>query len=435
MSGDEPAVRRGGSVFATRSSQASAALSWVAIGGIAVAVYSGGIAVVPSEQQEPTTAAASYVQQPSSGARLREGGPSETQAAALVETAPTSGKSADTAPNVTALDREEIQALSAGVEAGSSKVVTGSIEVAVAAAETRRGARSAVERKSAENVAQTPAAKAPEAAASPIRAGAPAAVDGAPTWSDDVIRSAREECTALMNNLSAEWSIAPPMRTASCGAPGPISLRSVGTGKVTLAPAALTNCSTAAALARWMDEHVQPAAVKHFGARVAQVTIATSYDCRNRYGLAQAPLSEHALANALDLSGFKLTNGRVVTVLGGWGPTARSTQKTSAESAAAPTAGGKTAEKSAQNVVRMGLGAKPAAAENGAKSSTSAVAPPTAKQGSSPVARSAEAEFLHGVHSGACSVFGTVLGPEANEAHRDHFHLDMKYRRRNSFCQ
>jgi hypothetical protein len=39
------------------------------------------------------------------------------------------------------------------------------------------------------------------------------------------------------------------------------------------------------------------------------------------------------------------------------------------------------------------------------------------------------------VHAEACKVFGTVLGPEANEAHKDHFHLDMKPRRHTSFCE
>ena len=37
-----------------------------------------------------------------------------------------------------------------------------------------------------------------------------------------------------------------------------------------------------------------------------------------------------------------------------------------------------------------------------------------------------EAEFLVEVHDGACKDFGTVLGPLANAAHKNHFHLDMK---------
>jgi hypothetical protein len=45
------------------------------------------------------------------------------------------------------------------------------------------------------------------------------------------------------------------------------------------------------------------------------------------------------------------------------------------------------------------------------------------------------AKFLKAVHEGACRMFGTVLGPESNAAHRDHFHLDMAKRRHSSYCQ
>jgi hypothetical protein len=40
------------------------------------------------------------------------------------------------------------------------------------------------------------------------------------------------------------------------------------------------------------------------------------------------------------------------------------------------------------------------------------------------------AAFLRDIHDGACEIFGTTLGPEANDAHKNHFHLDMKERRR-----
>ncbi|MGI4877454.1 MAG: extensin family protein [Janthinobacterium lividum] len=35
------------------------------------------------------------------------------------------------------------------------------------------------------------------------------------------------------------------------------------------------------------------------------------------------------------------------------------------------------------------------------------------------------AELLRDLHSGACRLFGTVLSPDYNAAHHDHFHLDM----------
>ena len=38
---------------------------------------------------------------------------------------------------------------------------------------------------------------------------------------------------------------------------------------------------------------------------------------------------------------------------------------------------------------------------------------------------SREQAFLHQVHDGACNGFTTVLGPEYDSNHKDHFHLDM----------
>ena len=42
----------------------------------------------------------------------------------------------------------------------------------------------------------------------------------------------------------------------------------------------------------------------------------------------------------------------------------------------------------------------------------------------------AEAAFLRQVHSGACREFTTVLGPNYNRAHHDHFHVDLARRGR-----
>lgn len=41
------------------------------------------------------------------------------------------------------------------------------------------------------------------------------------------------------------------------------------------------------------------------------------------------------------------------------------------------------------------------------------------------VGKGPKARFLHGVRDGACRVFSTVLSPDYNAAHRDHFHIDM----------
>ena len=38
-------------------------------------------------------------------------------------------------------------------------------------------------------------------------------------------------------------------------------------------------------------------------------------------------------------------------------------------------------------------------------------------------------------HKGACGIFGTVLGPNANAQHRDHFHFDTASYRSGSYCR
>jgi len=40
-----------------------------------------------------------------------------------------------------------------------------------------------------------------------------------------------------------------------------------------------------------------------------------------------------------------------------------------------------------------------------------------------------ERKFLRSVHEAACGEFRTVLGPESDRHHRDHFHLDLQNRR------
>ena len=46
-----------------------------------------------------------------------------------------------------------------------------------------------------------------------------------------------------------------------------------------------------------------------------------------------------------------------------------------------------------------------------------------------------EARFLHRIRDGACDMFGTVLSPDYNDAHRDHLHFDQAARSFGSFCR
>ena len=79
-----------------------------------------------------------------------------------------------------------------------------------------------------------------------------------------------------------------------------------------------TSCPVAAALALWEWHVVQPAARRHLGAQVAAIDHFGSYSCRRLYGRDEGAWSEHAGANAIDIAGFVLADGRRVRVVADW---------------------------------------------------------------------------------------------------------------------
>ena len=115
-------------------------------------------------------------------------------------------------------------------------------------------------------------------------------------------------------------------------------------------------CPVSNAFAAWARFGVDRAAQEVFGTRLASIQTMGSYACRNVAGSSRR--SAHATADAIDISGFVLADGRVITLSDGWDGSAQ------------------------------------------------------------------EREFLRIVQRSACRRFGTVLGPDYNAAHEDHFHVE-----------
>jgi len=120
----------------------------------------------------------------------------------------------------------------------------------------------------------------------------------------------------------------------------------------------VASCALAAALYIWEREIVAPAAARHLDAEVAEILHYGTYNCRRENSSQAGRWSQHANANAIDISGFRLSDGRVVGVHR-W--------------------------------------------DNGG----------------------ADAAFLNEIRDRSCEIFTGVLGPDYNEAHADHFHMDM----------
>jgi hypothetical protein len=80
------------------------------------------------------------------------------------------------------------------------------------------------------------------------------------------------------------------------------------------APEALPmTCDLAARMHLWERHVVIPAAEKHLGSPVAEIEAFGSFQCRRVAG--HDRLSEHAYAKAADIAGFRLADGRRVSVL------------------------------------------------------------------------------------------------------------------------
>ncbi|MGL4397134.1 MAG: extensin family protein [Hyphomicrobium sp.] len=102
-----------------------------------------------------------------------------------------------------------------------------------------------------------------------------------------------------------------------CGWKNAVSLRDAGGARI---GGDTITCEMAAALTLWIAHSVQPAAERHLGKRVTSISDFGTYACRNIVGskMLSSFRSQHASANAIDISAFTLDGGHVVSVLKHW---------------------------------------------------------------------------------------------------------------------
>lgn len=172
-------------------------------------------------------------------------------------------------------------------------------------------------------------------------------------------------CRDVLARSLVEFRVLEPAGTGACARPDRTRLVSAP-----LAPdVPPTTCAVAAAVSRWVEKTVRPAADAELGTSLSRIEHFGAYSCRRLYGRGEGPWSEHATGNAIDIAAFVLADGRRVSVLRDW------------------------------------------------------------------PGQDAEARFLRRVRDGACKSFGTVLSPDYNAAHRDHFHLDQAPRGFGGVCR
>jgi hypothetical protein len=103
-----------------------------------------------------------------------------------------------------------------------------------------------------------------------------------------------------------------------CGLTHPFKVSGLVNGTVSVEGPVTIDCSMVPALEDWLAQVVQPAAQAHFGVPVVGLTAFGAYSCRSVDNIAGAQLSEHSFGNAIDISGFKLADGRTIVIVQDW---------------------------------------------------------------------------------------------------------------------
>lgn len=120
-------------------------------------------------------------------------------------------------------------------------------------------------------------------------------------------------CRRRLERLGAVFEPLPPIENGQCGAARPLKLTRLF-GEVALEPSATLVCAAAEALARWTTE-VQEASDKIIKEPLKSLAIGTSYECRGQNHDPDAKLSEHGVANGVDVMGFGFA-GRAPILVG-----------------------------------------------------------------------------------------------------------------------
>ena len=190
-----------------------------------------------------------------------------------------------------------------------------------------------------------------------------------PRSSENMTSQYARQCLASLKSKSVRFAGLPSKSfDGGCRMIDTVKLMDFGTPTTNLG--AMT-CPLASSFTDWARYGVAPAAKHYLGSEVVKIETMGTFNCRAVNGSRSGKLSEHAFANAVDVSAFVLRDGRRVSVLNGW-------------------------------------------------------------RGSSE-----ERAFLRRLHQSACKRFGTVLGPDYNAAHANHFHFDMARSMANgtSYCR
>ena len=206
---------------------------------------------------------------------------------------------------------------------------------------------------------------------------------------------AAPSCIQQLQHSSAFFIPLPDLRTPQgCGYKNAVLVLAIG--NVGLTSPAILQCGAALKLTRWVTHDVQPAAQTLLGTSVSRIKVSDHYNCRLKGGRSLIPkkktrrvrkpprrrMSEHAFANAVDVSRMWFANGQESHVMLDWHGPMRNARVS-------------------RGVIKM-----------------KAKSEKDLRQG-------VLVAFWRTVAKRACGRFTKVLTPEFNWMHRHHIHMDL----------
>lgn len=123
-------------------------------------------------------------------------------------------------------------------------------------------------------------------------------------------------CLANLTAVGGRYELLPDREfSPGCSATGSVKLLAVGIPVTNLGA---VKCGLAVPFTQWVQTAVQQAARAWLDSPVMKIESFGSYACRPINGMAGNKMSEHARANAVDISAFILASGRRITVKDDW---------------------------------------------------------------------------------------------------------------------
>lgn len=164
-------------------------------------------------------------------------------------------------------------------------------------------------------------AAAPEAAGSSQTSSAQTNSSGEPVPTVPPPRDYQVACPSVISG-QVTARVLPPIHEGQCGIQSPLSLEAVSANgrTIPLNAAVVTDCGMASALPQWLAE-VDAYVTAHDKTSIKTLNIGTGYACRNVDNAKVGNLSFHAFADALDVIGFTLADGRTISIAPGFNGT------------------------------------------------------------------------------------------------------------------